>query len=81
VDDDKVAADIIGELNKRGGGRVTFMPLSRLKPSLPELPPSSGDAIVMIDRLEFDEKYRKAFQQVGIAPSFANERVLMGHVV
>jgi structural maintenance of chromosome 3 (chondroitin sulfate proteoglycan 6) len=48
---------------KEKTGRVTFMPLNRLKPK-PVAFPQAPDAIPLIDKLKFDEVHRKAFQQV-----------------
>jgi structural maintenance of chromosome 3 (chondroitin sulfate proteoglycan 6) len=48
---------------KEKTGRVTFMPLNRLKPK-PAAFPQAPDAIPLIDKLKFDELYQKAFQQV-----------------
>ncbi|KAJ2302965.1 Structural maintenance of chromosomes protein 3 [Coemansia sp. RSA 2704] len=44
-------------------GRLTFMPLNRLRPSAATYPEAS-DAIPMIERLQFDRRYMRAFQQV-----------------
>ena len=44
-------------------GRVTFMPLNRLKPKVPPTP-NAQDAIPLMDKLRFDPKHLKAFQQV-----------------
>lgn len=48
---------------KEKTGRVTFMPLNRLKPKNPP-PPNAQDAIPLIDKLRFDPAHQKAFQQV-----------------
>ncbi|KAJ3504676.1 hypothetical protein NLJ89_g7812 [Agrocybe chaxingu] len=48
---------------KEKNGRVTFMPLNRLKPKNPPAP-NSQDVEPLIDKLRFDRKYEKAFQQV-----------------
>ncbi len=50
-------------MNRERCGRVTFMPLNRLNPSDTEYP-SSKDAMPMLKKLKFDEKYVKAFKQV-----------------
>ena len=48
---------------KKKTGRVTFMPLNRLKPkNLPA--PNLQDAEALLDKLRFDRKLEKAFQQV-----------------
>lgn len=48
---------------KERTGRVTFMPLNRLKPKSPPTP-NAQDAIPLIDKLRFDNAHVKAFQQV-----------------
>ena len=48
---------------KEKTGRVTFMPLNRLKPKNPPAP-NAQDAEPLIDKLRFDRTYEKAFQQV-----------------
>lgn len=48
---------------KEKTGRVTFMPLNRLKPK-PVDYPQALDAIPLIDKIRFDDSHRKAFQQV-----------------
>jgi structural maintenance of chromosome 3 (chondroitin sulfate proteoglycan 6) len=48
---------------KEKTGRVTFMPLNRLKPKNPP-PPNAQDAIPLIDKLRYEPAHQKAFQQV-----------------
>lgn len=48
---------------KEKTGRVTFMPLNRLKPKNPP-PPNAQDAIPLIDKLQYEPEHQKAFQQV-----------------
>ena len=64
VDNDDVAARLMKELQKANAGRVTFMPLNRLRPGANPAYPDSVDGIPMMDRLEFDEKFRPAIAQV-----------------
>lgn len=63
VDTDETATKVLEILQKEKAGRVTFMPLNRLKPRAANLPRAS-DTIPMIEKLDFDEKYEKAFAQV-----------------
>lgn len=63
VDTDDTAAKFIEILQKERAGRITFMPLNRLKPKLSNIP-KANDAIPMIEKLQFDPIYEKAFQQV-----------------
>jgi structural maintenance of chromosome 3 (chondroitin sulfate proteoglycan 6) len=44
-------------------GRVTFMPLNRLNPTVPTIPKSTS-FIPLISKLKFDEKFRKVFEQI-----------------
>lgn len=44
-------------------GRVTFMPLNRLKPKLPPKP-NAQDAIPLLEKLRYDNRHSKAFEQV-----------------
>lgn len=63
VDTDETASKVLDVMLKEKTGRVTFMPLNRLKPK-PVAFPQAPDAIPLIDKLKFDELHRKAFQQV-----------------
>lgn len=63
VDTDDTASKVLDVMLKEKTGRVTFMPLNRLKPK-PVTFPNAPDAIPLIDKLKFDEVHRMAFQQV-----------------
>ncbi|OMJ29491.1 Chromosome segregation protein sudA [Smittium culicis] len=63
VEDDEVASAIVTELQKQKLGRLTFMPLSRLSLISPRYP-DAEDAIPIINKLTFDEKFRLAILQV-----------------
>lgn len=63
VDTDDTATKVLEVLQKEKAGRVTFMPLNRLKPRAVNLPKAS-DAIPMIEKLQFDPAYEKAFMHV-----------------
>ncbi len=63
VDNDNVAQTIIQHLVATHGGRVTFMPLNRLRVEEVRYPPSN-DGIPMIQKLKFDDVYRPALFQV-----------------
>ncbi|KAJ2160979.1 Structural maintenance of chromosomes protein 3 [Coemansia sp. RSA 552] len=63
VDTDETATRVLGELSRQKLGRLTFMPLNRLRATEPTYPEAS-DAIPMIERLHFDGRFRKAMQQV-----------------
>ncbi|EPQ54966.1 structural maintenance of chromosome protein 3 [Gloeophyllum trabeum ATCC 11539] len=63
VDSDATASKVLDIMLREKTGRVTFMPLNRLKPKNPPLP-SAQDAIPLIEKLRYDSAYEKAFQQV-----------------
>ncbi|KAA8893730.1 RecF/RecN/SMC [Sphaerosporella brunnea] len=76
VDNEKTATKVLELLNKKSWGRITFMPLNRLRPRLGSFP-EARDALPMIwpkgytppnkdmqRPMTFDEKYKKAFEQV-----------------
>ncbi|KAL8928758.1 MAG: hypothetical protein Q9208_001536 [Pyrenodesmia sp. 3 TL-2023] len=63
VDTDDTATKVIEILQREKAGRITFMPLNRLRPK-PANVPSATDALPMIEKLQFDQKYQKAFEQV-----------------
>ncbi|KAG8779106.1 Structural maintenance of chromosomes protein 3 [Ceratobasidium sp. 428] len=63
VDTDATAQKVLEALQRERSGRVTFMPLNRLKPKLVPFP-QAPDALPLMDRLQFDPLHRKAFEQV-----------------
>ena len=63
VDNDDTASKVLEILQKERAGRVTFMPLNRLKPKIGNIP-KANDSIPMIEKIQFDPIYEKAFQQV-----------------
>lgn len=63
VDTDDTATQILEILKKEKGGRVTFMPLNRLKPKPANIPKAS-DAVHLVTKLRYNDMYDKAFQQV-----------------
>ncbi|KAG5726886.1 Chromosome segregation protein sudA [Termitomyces sp. T112] len=63
VDNDETASRVLDIMMKEKTGRVTFMPLNRLKPKNPPTP-NAQDAEPLINKLRFDPKFEKAFQQV-----------------
>lgn len=66
VDHDNTATRILEVMNRENSGRVTFMPLNRLRPQHGSLP-SGADAIPMVSRLRFDPAYKLAFDQVRVS--------------
>ena len=63
VDNDDTATKIIEILQKERSGRITFIPLNRVRPKISNVP-KANDAIPMIEKIQFDPTYEKAFQQV-----------------
>ncbi|KIJ60275.1 hypothetical protein HYDPIDRAFT_43407 [Hydnomerulius pinastri MD-312] len=65
VDTDETASKVLDIMLKEKTGRVTFMPLNRLKPKPPtSSAPPAQDALPLIDKIRFDAAHQKAFQQV-----------------
>ena len=63
VDNDETATKVLEILNQERAGRVTFMPLNRLKPKLPTFP-TAQDAIPLATRIQHEAVYERAVQQV-----------------
>ncbi|THH18649.1 hypothetical protein EW146_g2367 [Bondarzewia mesenterica] len=63
VDTDQTAQKVLDVMLREKTGRVTFMPLNRLKPKNPT-PPNAQDAIPLLEKLNFATLHEKAFQQV-----------------
>lgn len=65
VDDDEVATKIVRLLNQVKGGRVTFLPLSKVRAPDVTYPDRYGDNVVpMIRLLKFDARYTVAMRHV-----------------
>lgn len=63
VDNADTATYLADTLYRQQGGRVTFMPLAQLRPRQIKLP-RSNDAVPLLSKINFNEEYEKAFQQV-----------------
>lgn len=63
VDTDQTASKVLDVMLRERTGRVTFMPLNRLKPKNP-VPPNADDAIPLLEKLRYDPAHAKAFKQV-----------------
>ncbi|KAI0481489.1 putative chromosome segregation protein SudA [Xylaria cf. heliscus] len=63
VDNDETATYLVKALQKQAGGRITFMPLSRLQPKAAKLP-NAQDAIPLLNKIKYNPEYEKAFRQV-----------------
>lgn len=62
VDTDDTATQLLEHLSREKSGRVTFMPLNRIREREISYP-DSKDAIPVVKRLRFDAALGKAFQQ------------------
>ena len=63
VENDEISTQIIRHLNSLKGGRVTFIPLNRVK--APQITyPQSSDVIPLLKKLKFSSNYAPAFAQV-----------------
>ncbi len=82
VDDDEVAAEAIRHLRDRKLGRLTFLPLSRLRPApLPELPGKGiiGHAVRMLEyKPQFEPAFRVVFGSTVVVESLDRGRQLLG---
>ncbi|KAK2640896.1 hypothetical protein Ddye_022659 [Dipteronia dyeriana] len=63
VEDDEISTQIIRHLNSLKGGRVTFIPLNRVKAPRVTYPQSS-DVIPLLRKLNFSPNFNPAFAQV-----------------
>lgn len=63
VDNDETSTKIIRHLNAQKGGRVTFIPLNRVKKPHVNYPQGS-DVIPLLKKLRFSDSYCRAFEQV-----------------
>ncbi|MHA1124202.1 MAG: chromosome segregation protein SMC [Candidatus Heimdallarchaeota archaeon] len=65
VENDQVAADCVMLIKREKAGRLTFLPLNKIRPMV--ISPDIKDKNIIgraIDLVEFDEKYRKAIEYV-----------------
>ncbi|KAL6891296.1 putative chromosome segregation protein SudA [Trichoderma longibrachiatum] len=63
VDNADTATYLADTMYKQHGGRVTFMPLAQLRPRKVNFP-NSNDAVPLLNKIKYDAKFEKAFQQV-----------------
>jgi structural maintenance of chromosome 3 (chondroitin sulfate proteoglycan 6) len=63
VDNDETASFLVNALQRQSGGRITFMPLSRLQPKNAKLP-NAQDAIPLLNKIKYNPEYERAFRQV-----------------
>ncbi|KAN0062775.1 Structural maintenance of chromosomes protein 3 [Thecaphora frezii] len=63
VDTDETASKLLEVMNREKSGRVTFMPLNRLKPKDIDFP-QTKDAVLMLSRLDYEPALAPAFAQI-----------------
>ena len=63
VDNDQTADEVVKILNKEKGGRITLVPLSKIRPR-PINFQQTGDAMPLMSKVRYDPQFEKAFQQV-----------------
>ncbi|KAF2138988.1 uncharacterized protein K452DRAFT_310950 [Aplosporella prunicola CBS 121167] len=63
VDNEETATKVLEILQREKAGRVTFMPLNRLR-AKPVNIPKASDALHMITKLQYDPAYENAFHHV-----------------
>ncbi|KAI0166480.1 putative chromosome segregation protein SudA [Xylariaceae sp. FL1272] len=63
VDNEETSTYLVNALQKQSGGRVTFMPLSRLEPKHAKFP-NAQDAIPLLSKIKYNSAYERAFRQV-----------------
>ncbi len=63
VDNERTASMLGDHLQKTKSGRITFMPLEQLRPRHINMPRAS-DAQPLIQKIQFDTRFEKAFQQI-----------------
>ncbi|KAF2155752.1 chromosome segregation protein sudA [Myriangium duriaei CBS 260.36] len=63
VDTDETASKILDILQREKAGRVTIIPLNRIRSQSANLP-RANDAVPLLSRIEYDARFEPAFQQV-----------------
>ncbi|KAK5949899.1 Structural maintenance of chromosomes protein 3 [Knufia fluminis] len=63
VDTDDTATRVLEQLNRERSGRITFMPLNRLRPKTATFP-NANDIRPLVSLVNYDPMYEKAVQQV-----------------
>jgi hypothetical protein len=66
VDSDETAQRVLEVMQREKSGRITFMPLNRLRPKPVTYPPATNDAIPLIKKLKYNATYRAAMEQVRV---------------
>lgn len=63
VDTDQTATKLLNTLQQQLGGRVTCLPLSRLRSREVNMP-KAHDAVPLLSKITYDAKYDRAFQRI-----------------
>ncbi|ORY84773.1 chromosome segregation protein sudA [Protomyces lactucae-debilis] len=63
VDNDDTASILLDGISKQKQGRVTFVPLNRIRVK-PTTFPDAADAVPMLSKLQYDARYKLAMEQV-----------------
>lgn len=63
VDNEETATRLLNTLQKSQGGRVTCLPLSRLRYREANMP-KAHDAVPLLSKITYDPKYERAFQRI-----------------
>lgn len=63
VDNEETATKLLNTLHRQQGGRVTCLPLSRLRPRHANMP-KAHDAVPLLSKITYDAKFEKAFQRI-----------------
>jgi len=78
VETDEISTRIIRYLTAEKGGRVTFIPLNRVK--APHIDyPHNPDVVPLLKKLNFRSEYGPAFKQVSVC--FSHSYELSNHAV
>ncbi|EPE07335.1 chromosome segregation protein [Ophiostoma piceae UAMH 11346] len=64
VDNEETSTLLSNALYRNQGGRITFIPLEQLRPRQANFPQGAKDALPLVDKIQFDKKFEKAFQHV-----------------
>ncbi|KAI3746459.1 hypothetical protein L6452_08893 [Arctium lappa] len=71
VETDEISTQVIRHLNAEKGGRVTFIPLNRVK--APHVTyPRSSDVIPLLKKLKYSPNYDQAFSQLTLPYEYGN---------
>lgn len=75
VETDVISTKIIRFLTSEKGGRITFIPLNRVKAPHVNYPHNS-DVVPLLKKLNFSQEHGPAFSQVGYISSCVTHKIL-----